>query len=371
MAEFEKLLESGLLDEETKAALQEAIDNKVASRVEEEKDNLREEFARRYEHDKKVMVEAADKMFSETLEKELAETHEERKQFLESKVRYKKMVREHAKAVQQFATSKLYEEIKELRSDRKQLAEALVKFEKFAVKHLTKELVEFHEDKRDLVESKVKLVKEARSKIEETRKQFVRRAAMVTEAFVESVLRKEIGTFRKDIKEARKNNFGRRIFEAFAADFMASHLADGTEKKKLMNTVREREKKLGETIDLIKKQQKLLERSTAKTRLAESKLQRHKKLNELLSPLPKDKKELMAELLDKVDTGRLDEAYKKHIKFVLREDSRKSRKPLAENAKGTRFEVTGNRKSLIEKVPTGSEVEDDEILTLKRLAGLN
>lgn len=370
MKEFEKLLESGLLDEETKNALQEAIDKKVNEKIEESKDKLREDFAKRYEHDKAVMIEAADKMFSETMEKELKELTEEKQSYIESKVQYRKMIKNHAQAIQKFATSKLHEEVKELRQDRKELTEALLKFEKFAVKHLTTELKEFHEDKRDLVESKVRLVKEAQVKIDETKKDFVQKAALVTEAFIEEILRKEIGTFRKDIKEARKNNFGRRIFEAFAADFMASHLSDGTEKKKLVKTIHEREKKLSESIVLLKKQQKLLERTKAKVNLAESKLERHKKLNELLSPLPRDKKELMAELLDKVDTSRLDEAYKKHVKFVLREDSKASRKSLVENAQNVRSEVTGDREKLNERVST-KETDDDEIIKLKKLAGIN
>ena len=78
MKDFEKLLESGLLDEETTSALKEAVDAKVNARLEESKDVLREEFVRRYEHDKKVMVEAADKMFNEHLSTELNDDRNQR-----------------------------------------------------------------------------------------------------------------------------------------------------------------------------------------------------------------------------------------------------------------------------------------------------
>ena len=364
MNEFDKLLESGLLDEETKSALKEALDNRIKVKLTEEKDKLRDEFARRYEHDKKVMIEAADNMFTETVRKELTELHEEREQLIKSKVNYKKMTKEHAKAIQKFASSKLHEEIAELRADRKGLAEALQKFEQFAVKQITRELTEFHEDKRNLVETRTKLVREARGKIEESRRDFIKNASGLVESRLKKLVSNEIKSFREDIKEARKNNFGRRIFEAFMAEFMVSHSSDGTKLKEMVNAVKERDEKLQEALGKLEKQQKVLESTKTKVAVAENRLERHKKLNELLSPLPRNKKEVMAELLENVQTKRLDEAFKKHIKYVLNESSNKDRKSVLKEE--FRKDVTGDRKPIIEH----DSDNDDDLGRIKKLAGL-
>lgn len=364
MKDFEKLLESGLLDEETTSAIKEAIDAKVNERLEESKENLREEFVRRYEHEKKVMIEAADAMFNEHLTRELTALNEEKNALIEEKVKYKRMIKENAQAIQRFAADKLKSEISELRGDRKSLAEAMVKFENFAVKKLTSELSEFHTDKRELVETKVRLIKEAKSKLDETKAEFIRRASAIAGAKLEEAVRKEIGDFRKDIAESRKNFFGRRIFEAFQAEFMASHASDGTLIKELKNAVKERDTKLAESKAMIEEKNTLLENAEAKQRLAESKLVRSRKLSELLGPLPKRQKELMSELLDKVPTAKLDESYKKHIKYVL---GNKEGKVLSESKKTSQLSSTEGNKRITESV---SDADLADITQLKKLAGL-
>ncbi len=363
---FEKLLESGLLDEETTKVLKEALEAKVKERLEESKEALREEFVRRYEHDKRVMVEAADNMFNEHLQKEISELVEEKNSVISEKIKYKKMIKENAKAIQQFAVSKLRNEIVELRGDRKGLAEAMLVFEKFAVNKLTEELKEFHIDKRDLVETKVNLVRSAKGKIAETKKEFVRRAAKLVEAKVESTMRKELTDFRKDIKESRKNYFGRRLFEAFEAEFLASHSSDGTKLKEMVKAIKERDAKLSRAQALITEQKQEIEATSVKKSLAENKLIRHKKLSELLGPLPRDKKELMGELLDRVPTQKLDESYKKNIKYVLNE--RKARSNVLKEGKESNLrDETGNKRRIVE---AKEEVDTFDTLRLKKLAGL-
>ena len=59
------LLDSDLINEETKTAIQEAWESKLEETREQVRVELREEFAHRYEHDKTVMVEALDRMVTE------------------------------------------------------------------------------------------------------------------------------------------------------------------------------------------------------------------------------------------------------------------------------------------------------------------
>lgn len=370
MSDFSKLLKSGLLDEETTKALQEAVDAKVAEKLEEEKENLREEFARKASHDKTVMVEAADKMFNDTINEEIQELRAERASLTEEKVKYKKMIREHASKIEEFVVSKLHEEVQELRIDRKTLNETVQKFHGFAIKHLSEELAEFHQDKRDLVETKVKLIKEAREKIAETKTEFINRAAKITEGYVEDFMRNEMKSLHQDIREARQNNFGRKIYEAFVAEHMSTNLSDGSQMKQLMNAVKERDAKLDEAMTKVNDMESLLESANKKARLAESKLNRDKKLNALLAPLPKMQKEIMGELLENVPTANLTESFKKHIKFVLNDNSESGTKSLTEG-KEVRTEVTGNKarsQNLAETID--NDLADFDEQRLQILAGI-
>ena len=57
---IKQLLDKDLVTEDTRAEIQEAWDSKISEVKEEAKTEVREEFAKRYEHDKSVMVEAMD-----------------------------------------------------------------------------------------------------------------------------------------------------------------------------------------------------------------------------------------------------------------------------------------------------------------------
>jgi len=66
------LLESGLINEDVGRELNEAWESKLNEAREQVRVELREEFAQRYEHDRIVMVEALDKMVTESLTTEIS-----------------------------------------------------------------------------------------------------------------------------------------------------------------------------------------------------------------------------------------------------------------------------------------------------------
>ena len=82
------LLDSDLVNEDTKQEIQEAWEAKLSETKEEVRAELREEFARRYEHDKSVMVEALDRMVTENLTKELEEFASEKKAIAEDRAKF-------------------------------------------------------------------------------------------------------------------------------------------------------------------------------------------------------------------------------------------------------------------------------------------
>jgi len=71
------LLDSGLINEDISQELNEAWEAKLSEAKDQVRSELREEFAQRYEHDKQVMVEALDRMVTESLQGEILQLAEE------------------------------------------------------------------------------------------------------------------------------------------------------------------------------------------------------------------------------------------------------------------------------------------------------
>jgi hypothetical protein len=211
------LLDSNLITEETRQEITEAWEAKLSEAREQARAELREEYAGRYEHDKSVMVEALDKMVTESLTAEIQAVSAEKQSLAEDRVRFQHKMKESAQKFNGFLVTKLAEEIGELRKDRKMHTEGLAKLENFMVHALAREIQEFAADKRDVVETKVRLVREARAKLETLKTRFVKESAEKMSQAVSRHLREELGQLQEDIKVARENNFGRRIFEAYAS----------------------------------------------------------------------------------------------------------------------------------------------------------
>ncbi len=104
-----------------------------------------------------VMVEALDKMVTESLSEEIEEFHSEKQAMNEDRVKAQMKLRESATKFNDFMVTKLAEEIKELRSDRIIAKESQQKLEQFIVHALAREIKEFAQDKQAVVEAKVKI----------------------------------------------------------------------------------------------------------------------------------------------------------------------------------------------------------------------
>jgi hypothetical protein len=358
------LLDSGLINEDVSQELNEAWESKLTEAREQVRAELREEFAQRYEHDKTVMVEALDNMLTDRLSGELEEFAQEKMAMREDRVKFQSKMKENATKFNNFMVTKLSEEIGELRKDRKMHGEGLEKLESFMVHALAREIQEFTQDKRDVVETKVRLVREARGQLEGLKARFVKESAQKMSQAVSQHLKTELGQLHEDIKVARENNFGRRIFEAYAAEFGATHLNEKAEVRKLQNTIAAREQQLSEAIKLSRRAKVLVESKEREIRMINESNVRQNTLEELLSPLNEEKRETMRNLLESVQTARLKNAFEKYLPAVLAEGkSAKARQVIVENVS----EVTGNK--------TAHRLDDDtadnsNVIAIKRLAGL-
>ncbi len=357
------LLDSGLITEDVSKELNEAWESKLTEAREQVRAELREEFAQRYEHDKSVMVEALDKMVTEGLATEVAQVAAEKQALAEDRVKFQHKMKESATKFNNFLVVKLAEEISELRKDRKMHAEGVNKLENFVVHALAKEITEFAKDKRDVVETKVRLVREAREKLEGLKARFIKESATKMSSAVSRHLKAELNQLQEDIRVARENNFGRRIFEAYAAEFGATHLNEKAEVRKLHDLIAAKNKKLSEAIQLTEKAKVLVESKERELRVIRENNERDSTMRELLSPLNKEKQEVMRSLLESVQTPRLKSAFEKYLPAVLEDRSVKARKVISEQVSA----VTGDKTA-----PQKPQSEEDRsnVIDLKRLAGL-
>jgi len=362
---LKSLFESTAMSEEVKAELQEAWETKVKENRQQATAELREEFAQKYEHDKQTMVEAIDQMLSERLADEIAEFAEDRKQLAEAKARYAVAMRENAKKLQNFVLEQLSAEVKELKEDQQAKAAKFAKLEEFVVDALAHEIAEFYEDKKDLAETKVRLVREAKVHFGKVKKNFIERSAKAVSETVDSALRGEIGQLKEDIEEARRNDFGRKLFEAFASEYSSSYLNEKSEIAKLMKVVNTKNKQLAEAKTFAAKARGLVETRTKEYQKLVEAAQRKDIMAELTGPLSKDQREIMTDLLESVQTNRLQTAFNKYLPSVIDNNKSSSRKAVLSEGK----EVTGNKQQV--KNMTQQQADDSNVLELRRLAGLN
>jgi hypothetical protein len=366
------ILGNNALNEDVKTELAEAYEIRIAEQREQVTAELREEFASRYENDKTQIVEAMDAMLKEAITTELEEFAQDKAKVAEDRVRYKKSVKEHAKMLDSFVNEVLSKEISELRSDRTSQKANFGKLEEFVLKQLTKELNEFHDDKRALAEQKVKMVREGKKVIAEAKRNFVKKSAAKLETMVEGVLRKELKSLHEDIQIAKENEFGRKIFETFASEFMTSTLSESTQVAKLAKQIMYLKKDIAESNEAITSKDQQLMEAKRKARISQDLSERKALMSEMLGPLNKGQKELMGTLLESVKTAQLQSAYKKYLPSVLSEDTnvktQATQKAKLTETRNTRREVNGDKVNKGTQPDVGGSAD---IIELKKLAGLS
>ena len=349
-----KLVESGAISEDVQKGIQEAWDLKIKENKEVVGAELREEFAKRYEHDKANMIEAIDSMMNEKLSEEITKFVEDRKALAQEKIAYKENVGKHSAKLESFILSKLTEELKELHIDRKGVHENFKKMEEFVVGALAKEIKEFHEDKKGVVETKVKLVAEAKKQMAKMKEAFITRSAKVVESAVNKKLAEELKALKEDITSAREINFGKKIFEAFASEYQNSYLNEKSETSKLMKVVDETTLKLKNAEKAVEEKQAVIESKEAESKRQADLMERKEKMAEMLKPLGKEKSEVMSQLLESVQTAKLQSSFDKYLPHVMAD------KAVTKEGAKILSESGGDR----------AQREDADLTNIRKLAGI-
>lgn len=231
---------------------------------------------------------------------------------------------------------------------------------------------------RDLEAEYAEKVVEAKAQMSNELKSDLAELVEKLDAFLEIRLAAEVEELREDIDAARKVEFGRKVFEAFAAEYTTNYADD----ESLEGTLRETEERLADSTSALEESERKL-----------AKMEREAKLDECLAPLQGRQREVMEAILRNVATEQLDEGYKTFIGRVLRESaeetvveeaSEKEDTVLAEDASADEGEtlsesdgkvVTGDNETLKEEMETEDEagkvhLTEDAKTRLQRLAGI-
>lgn len=295
---------------------------------------------------------------------------EETKQELEAafKGQLDKAIQEARDEAQKTVTAELNEQWIE---ERETLIEALDAKVTEALGEEMKELREDIDRFRDLEAEYAEKLVEAKAEMATTLKKDVAQLIEKLDSFLEIRLAAELEELREDVELVKKNEFGKKVFEAFVAEFKKHYAGDDSVESKLS----EAEQRLEDTLAALEEAEKKAQ-----------KLERSIKLEKVLAPLSGRTKEVMEAILKSVDTPLLEDAYKTYIGRVLKETSKpdvktseKEDKVLAEGEK--KAEVSGvvksgdNEDQVIEESVHNQEVKlpaisDAEKQRLRRAAGL-
>lgn len=186
--------------------------------------------------------------------------------------------------------------------DKQKLIEAL---DTKAQEILTKELTEFTEELanyKDLeVEMQTKLIEARHEMAEVVAGDFSKLVESLSD-FLDKRLEQGFEELKEDIDEARKAQFGAKVFESIAREYGARFHNENSVSVEL-------EKNKTELTEAVK------ELTEAKTEL--KKIKHTAELNKVLEPLTGGKRELMENLIRTYPTNKLQEAYTKYIPKVL------------------------------------------------------
>lgn len=163
------------------------------------------------------------------------------------------------------------------------------------------------------------------------------------DSFLEVRLSEELTELREDIQEQKKNDFGRRMFEAFSEEF-ANNYADD---ESLATTLSETKTRLSDT-------EQALEEAEDKL----SAMERATKMKTVLAPLSGKQHDIMEAILKNISTDMLEEGYKTFIGRVV-------------NDAAAAEAEEGNDKVLTEDAKNEEVLENATVVTGDNVEGLN
>lgn len=297
---LKKLLESELLTPETADELKASVSKMVeAARAAEAK-----KLSEKYDSDREKIMAAAEIMIREGLESELREFRESCKRVTALEARAAKAASAAKRVAEAKATAQVGLAVEAMR------------------RQLKVELKEFRESRIADRKRMVDRVREINEAAEKRRADFIERGAIALESIIEKGLKGIYSQLRREIIEAKQNDFGRRLFEAFATEFKSTHFSESREIKKMRSAVREAREAAAKAKDRASRLERLAESKVGQVKRLTESVERTKIMGALLGKLSGDARESMKTLLESVPTERLRERFKKYLPEVTKSGGR-------------------------------------------------
>ena len=235
--------------------------------------------------------------------------------------------------------------------------ELVTKVDGFVAEALVKEIAELKADIerfRDLeAEYAEKIVEEKHKLAEEVASELDQLVDKI-DAFFEVRLAAELDELKEDIDVVKQNEFGRKIYEAFASTFATAHI----DEESVQSQLKVAEAKLADL------QQALA--TSEENRIA---IVREAKLEKLLTNLTGKKREQMEMVLKNIETNRLEESYKFFIGRILKEDVAATAATLTEGAEDGKKTTVVTGDAPVESAAVEPQL-NESLAKLQRLAGI-
>lgn len=353
---IEDILKELPLDADVKASLQESWNAALADAKVAQEAQVKEELSTRYEND----IEKIHEAFGMFLEERIKPHVEELQEGVESV--------EAMKSSYAAKTAKIAEAAKA------HVKRRLGAIEKVVEQRVRSELNELHEDVVANRRAALQAVAESKAALESDRTKFRAKAAKVMEHILNVKVPAQLDELREDIEAAKKDNFGREIFEAFSMMYRRQFFDTSSEFKKLSeqveaaNTERDQIK-----VKAAKAVRESREEATASKRalnkLNES-VTRRQTMARLLKPLSGTPRVQMKALLEATKTEKLESTFRKEMPRMVKEAKRsaapaKKRLNEGKTVKAVEFR-SGGTAQLNE---SDYDEFDDQIADIRRLAG--
>lgn len=364
--------------EADKKALVESMSNIMRTQIEAEKkkidyhrnDLIKQKLALN-ESQNSLNKTLADKKMAlkENYQKKLDEVKTNAMKIVETKINrnaesietYKKNM---AKKAAEFINESVKHEVEASRNKTLQLNTALKEFNRFMTEQVQKCIKEHREEMKNLDELKVRTLNESNKKLADAKSSFKKDMASKVAQFVQEQVSNEIHTFRKEIKNNRKDAFGRRLYEAFYKEFMHQFINENKFMNELAKSSTKRQKQYQQVAEAAQQKVAKLEAQVKALNETKDAAVREKIIVESAMNLPEAKRTMLRSLVKSVPTEQLKAKISSFIPMIMKENSTKTintdRNEKMLNESKNRV-VTGDSKKTVKPIAQSS-FDDDEVI---------
>lgn len=357
------------------AVIKEAFEKKMAEAKELAYEQARIELAEKYKADMDNLVVAAEAMIKESIEEKCADLKKAEAKKMEA---YNK-VNEALKSAKKMIAEEMAKEFHNVREERRQFNEKLQDMYGFIKANLVEHVQALEEEKQKYIKSSAKVIQEGIEMQENAKHTFIKVASQKVADVLYENMEESIKSLKKEIYEAQKNEFGKRIFEMFSGEFKALFLNENKEIQK------ERAEK-SKMVESVKKAKKLLENKNAQIASLKEKVEEQKELRkrdsiitEASKGLSETKRNVLKQMVESVATDKLEKVIAEYIPAVLGDTSSKKFKESVSKPAPKLTIKTGDKmvmkeavKPAVEKTQINEEIEgiDLDVEYMDRMLGL-